>query len=161
MSSISTSTKNANSTTGSISNFFSGLSNGITNNNVLNYALYNGVGGVPYATFGMVGIVIAVLSYATFSEAASEFTTAVGDKIKSFEIGNLFKGLSSNETPAEEKSENPFEEQPGEQYQMNNEDNSENNGEDNGENKVGGKRTKKRKPKSNKKSQKKRLKSKT
>ena len=159
MSSISTSTKNANSTTGSISNFFSGLSNGITNNNVLNYALYTGVGGVPYATFGMVGIVIAVLSYATFSEAAGEFTTAVGDKIKSFEIGNLFKGLSSNDTSAEEKSteDKPFEEQPGEQYQMNNED----NGEDNGENKVGGKRTKKRKPKSNKKSQKKRLKSKT
>ena len=52
----------------SISNFFQTISN----TNVLNYALYNGVGGIPYATFGLVAAVIGVLVYATVTDEIEE-----------------------------------------------------------------------------------------
>ena len=33
--------------------------------NSLDYLLFNGIGGIPYATFGMVGLVVGVFTYAT------------------------------------------------------------------------------------------------
>ena len=88
-----TTTTTGNSNTSAISNFFTNISNTITNNNTLNYALYNGIGGIPYATFGMVGIVIATLAYATFSDAASELANTVENTVNSVQSSEMFKPL--------------------------------------------------------------------
>ncbi len=68
MSTTNTNTSNTTTIASSLSNFFQNVGN----TNVLNYALYNGVGGIPYATFGLVAAVIGVLVYATVTDEIEE-----------------------------------------------------------------------------------------
>jgi type IV secretory pathway VirB10-like protein len=68
MSNTNTNTSNTPTFASSVSTFFQTISN----TNFLNYALYNGVGGVPYATFGLVAAVIGVLVYATVTDEIEE-----------------------------------------------------------------------------------------
>lgn len=68
MSNTNTVTPKKTTIASSVSDFFQSISN----TNVLNYALYNGVGGIPYATFGLVAAVIGVLVYATVTDEIEE-----------------------------------------------------------------------------------------
>ena len=91
-----TTTNNTDTVSSDVTNYISSISNWMTNNNTLNYALYNGVGGIPFVTFGMVGIVIGVLAYATFSDAAAEAVETIEDTASAVQSSDMFKNAAGS-----------------------------------------------------------------
>lgn len=91
-----TTTNNTDTVSSDVTNYISSVSNWMTNNNTLNYALYNGVGGIPFVTFGMVGIVIGVLAYATFSDAAAEAVETIEDTASAVQSSDMFKNAAGS-----------------------------------------------------------------
>jgi len=86
----------------SISSFFSnGFSTGIS---PMNYLIYNGVGGIPFAAYGMVAIVGAVLGYATFSEGSHEIAKSIesGVSIATEKIGDTAEYIQESTANAVE-----------------------------------------------------------
>jgi hypothetical protein len=75
MSATNTNTSNTTSISTWASNFFTEMSNA----NLLNYALYNGVGGIPYATFGLIAAITGVLVYATATDVGTEVSKEIGE----------------------------------------------------------------------------------
>jgi len=99
-------------TANTVGNFFTNGFSTIANNDALSYAIYNGVGGVPYAAIGMATVVVAVLGYATFSEATHDMAASInaGISIASEKIGNSVEYLKESvsntmETVADKTSE--------------------------------------------------------
>ena len=105
--------------------------------NLFDYVLFNGIGGVPYATFGMVGLVVGVFTYATIvdfvvdSEPILEKTEVTAENPISMateKVSSLLGLESENPKPSPSLlSAN----EPGEQYKI-----------------MGGKKTKRHKKRS-------------
>jgi len=99
-------------TANSIGSFFSNgattISKSITNNNSLNYVMYSGYKGVPYAAVGMLGIVIAVLGYATFEDGAQELASSIneGISIASDKMGDSIDYIKDSATQISENISN-------------------------------------------------------
>jgi hypothetical protein len=62
----------------------------------LDYLLFNGIGGIPYATFGMVGLVIGVFVYATVSDVVTEATDEIQNTANSMQYNNTLQNISSS-----------------------------------------------------------------
>jgi hypothetical protein len=85
MSNTNTNTTNTPTIASAVSTFFQNMGN----TNVLNYALYNGVAGIPYATFGLVAAVIGVLVYATVTDEMEEIKEELTQLVPLEQIANV------------------------------------------------------------------------
>ena len=95
--------------------------------NSLDYLLFNGIGGIPYATFGMVGLVIGVFTYATVADFMTDSETEVpkvqpeiqvAESISSNPLSTATEKVSSFLGFESEKSSSLNAEEPGEQYKL-------------------------------------------
>ena len=62
----------------------------------LDYLLFNGIGGIPYATFGMVGLVIGVFVYATVSDVVTEATEEIQNTTDSMQYNDTVQNISAS-----------------------------------------------------------------
>jgi len=92
--------------------------------NSLDYLLFNGIGGVPYATFGMVGLVIGVFTYATFIDFVNAEPEPKAEPEPTNILSNATQKVSSllgfgTENPSASPSPSLFSaNEPGEKYKM-------------------------------------------
>ena len=97
----------------------------------LDYLLFNGIGGIPYATFGMVGLVFGVLVYATINDVVVETSEDIKSSMDSIQYSNTVQSLTrsisdigasiSSTVRGEEEQEGAgknMANEPGEQYKM-------------------------------------------
>lgn len=86
----------------SITSFFNGISQSVTNSQVLDKMMNSGPGEIPYVTFGMVGVTLSALLYVTLTDTAE----SIGESISTtFENIGAFKPALDSEKGAEAKSE--------------------------------------------------------
>jgi hypothetical protein len=95
--------------------------------NSLDYVLFNGIGGIPYATFGMVGLVVGVFTYTTFVDFMKDSETEVpqvqpevqvAEAVSSNPLSAATEKVSSLLGFESEKPSSPNAEEPGEQYKL-------------------------------------------
>ena len=86
----------------SITSFFNGISQSVTNSQVLDKMMNSGPGEIPYVTFGMVGVTLSALLYVTLTDTAE----SIGESISTtFENIGAFKPALDSEKGAEAESE--------------------------------------------------------